>query len=278
MTRQEKRKHEPLQKVGANAKLQEFLEVMQPPSKSKIWGNEDLGVIKADGAFGPESNLLVAADNQSDEGYEPVPKKRKRSQSVEKAVQASPLVKRHESPTDELAREVISEIISVPEEVAQQPETTGGATSDADWIRSRTSRLLGLVDDDDAVLRSPLPPTADGAKIGKDITPNTTELRNVSDVSSQTDKEASEVTPEVSKALENDIQEGNNLGRLFVRNLSYATTEDDIRAYFETYGALEEVSQDSYMLDFSSCDEYPDRDNLCYTCDVTRKSVLVDAS
>ncbi len=117
--------------------------------------------------------------------------------------------------------------------------------TDAEWMRSRTSRLLGLVADDDndnestaskisrgvgtplAVLEGtsspePAPPTEEQSLLHDD--------ENSGDPLDIDDLEAS------SQAIRES-------GRLFLRNLSYTVKEDDLRKLFGSAEALQEVSQ-----------------------------------
>lgn len=112
-------------------------------------------------------------------------------------------------------------------------------TSDLDWLRARTSRTLGLVSDsddsdnedsekvDDILTASeddvPQPPKQESAP----TPPPTTDPMDV-------EENASKLSITESKVLKT--------GRLFVRNLVYGVTEDDLRNIFAPYGHLEEVS------------------------------------
>ena len=116
------------------------------------------------------------------------------------------------------------------------------AASDADWLRSRTSRLLGLTDDDDALVSSYLPQDEDRRTKADHNVDQTFNLKLVSDSISQTGgKHGAEATHEKQEPVQ--ISEGaTETGRLFVRNLLYTTKETDLRAYFAQFGDLEEVS------------------------------------
>lgn len=121
------------------------------------------------------------------------------------------------------------------------------AASDEEWIRSRTARTLDLVDHgggDRAVLRSAAPTSP--AKTHSSVpSPEQALVRRTSNASVQTDRKL----PHRAQ-LENDLpkQDKENLHtrRLFIRNLPYSITEDEIRRVFECHdhGVIEEVSPD----------------------------------
>ena len=128
-------------------------------------------------------------------------------------------------------------------DTSQQPHPA----SDMDWLRTRTSRTLDIVDEPSEK-------------------PKTTEAK-VDDVST------------LDNAINNDVNNANPIegtasstpqitnGRLFVRNLPYDVTEDSLTTLFKKHGKLEEV-RDALLSPSSNCDEYPDRDILCFASDV----------
>ncbi|MCJ1434460.1 Multiple RNA-binding domain-containing protein 1 [Xylographa pallens] len=233
---------------STNPKLQEFLEVMQPPSKSKIWANE--GSVRSGANSIPvvESVEVPQKNDASEEDYEPVPKKRKRTPlsvsqpdtgPLQETVLSAEEIIENQSPDINLMNDLEDKEPPVPSEPAV------AASSDVDWLRSRTSRLLGLVDDDNAI--TPHPTTTvnnDRDGIASDTKLHEAKSRT-SDAGSQTDEirldGAVETDHPQEDHPENRIEESLPTGRLFVRNLSYSTSEDDLKAHFSRYGALAEV-------------------------------------
>ena len=262
-------------------KLREYLQVMQPPSKSKTWQNQDARSLHKSPHDEVQTTAAVKAEGKSylsDDEYEHVPKKQKISKP-EKLSSETSLPSPPESPAaDPQDSEVIQKGVEVPTE---EPASVPPTASDTDWLRSRTSRLLGLVDDDDAIERSlddeqapekPAPDTQDMKGEGRGTeyaeTFNREDTSNRGHITAETAHSGSEPAAN---------------GRLFLRNLAYTTTEDDLRRYFESQGFedIEDVSD--YFSLFNVCsplshDEYPDRDILYVVNDVTRKSILVDIS
>lgn len=151
-------------------------------------------------------------------------------------------------------------------------ETEAPAVSDADWLRSKTSRLLGLLDEEeqadfDAAAQhkeSAAPEEAeDPAADSRDaqiVAPAATEAKTVQEPQVDTNIESIRLS-----------------ARLFVRNLAYDTSESDLEPLFSPFGRIEEVSK---SMSFVSChprpptqlnDDRPDRDIRCKAHDVTRK-------
>lgn len=267
---------------ATNLKLQEFLTVMQPPSKSKVWANEDTIASGEESAVNQENITANLEDYQSDDQYQPVPKKRKKSakdapdEDPERSNKAKQLTtsKVHEPVPAKVLAEDTAE-----EEVPKQLVISESTASDVDWIRSRTSRLLGLVDDDEDGVKlvndSPLDAIRE-IEIGGQPQLDTTQ--QTSDAGSQTDDEILDQNEATALPVEETI----STARLFVRNLSYNTSQADLRDYFGQHGAVSEVRELGYSVDaiplWHFCDEQPDRDSLCFACDAIRKSILVDIS
>lgn len=236
-----KRKREDGPDGRGAAKLQEFLEVMQPPSKSRIWANEDSEKAQVTSKPIQDAELQVIEAGESDKEYEHVPKKRKEIQKPEQGngseqqiVEVATASKEPTAAIETGDRAAGPDPVS--QEVSRPSEAVFPSASDKDWLRSRTSRLLGLVDDDDAIGSKTLLNDDDSKKPEKIVVAEQLDRRKMSDASIQTDEE-----PKVQPPVVENFEGGT--GRLFVRNLSYTTTEDDIRKHFEfqDYGPIDEV-------------------------------------
>lgn len=239
---------------------------MQPPSKSKTWANGD--AVRDDvGRLSSLPTIIPSGEEgKSDNEYEPVPKKRKKTAEPKKAEAAPAPIKSNVV----LEPQIVAEESSV---LSQQVDT---ATSDADWLRSRTSRLLGLVDDEGSVTFAATSNEDNRQKTDKSWVSMQKEESPISDASVQMDGEPPIEAPAATNVstLET-LEESSATGRLFVRNLPYSVAEDELRAHFVPYGDLEEVGLALSLLVLNiavlwSCDEHPDRDSLCNACDVTR--------
>lgn len=228
-----------------NPKLKEFLQVMQKPSK-KSWQDEGANLLGGPvGETEPEP-LMAEAETDSDDEIQTINKKPKQDS-------------RQDQETKEFATEQNDpqqDVIPVREEPPQAQTDSHEAKSDADWLRSKTSRLLDLVDDD--LLARPVP-----VPITHTTTSTTTKEagHKKSRVDNSAEKQADvEMEDEPVNADEEAIRLSR---RLFLRNLAYSITEDDLRAGFTQFGGLEEVST---LCNFSflplSLVMNTDRDNL----------------
>ena len=140
-------------------------------------------------------------------------------------------------PTDHLAQQDGHAAAEQPPSEVGQPPTV----SDTEWLRSRTSRLLGLVEDDgDYRPQTVTSPVKHGAPASE-----STGLRllNVSSDDMHIGTPVQEgQAPADNLVPAKDGYDSNDADcRLFVRNIPYTTTEDDLRRHFSLYGDLTEV-------------------------------------
>ena len=200
----------------ADPKLKEYLEVMQPASKSKKWAPQ----ATEDSTIEPPRKIqaIEVPEVESDEEYEAVSKKQ-RQKSPPKPVAPStttPVVPTESAEADEVMVAPIA------------PDAT-----DDDWLRGRTNRLLDLMDPADVPIGSSGTTSADNVVV--EVATEEPEERGEAPVAEENnDEEEHEKSDPVMEAIQNS-------GRLFVRNLPYTATEDDLRKHFEPLGELEEV-------------------------------------
>ena len=242
-----KRKREGPEDEASNPKLKEFLEVMQPPSKTKTW--------MSGGNFGGEMDESTTAENAisdvdddgSDQDYQSVVKKK--STFADQVPEEQQVPSRNINGTDERPlkdRSIEKELVPSTPAAEQVPrvETSVPSASDADWLRSRTSRLLGLVNDDELEYSGPVPTESDDQRKPSPARARISPI-STSDTASQTDMGIapapldSRLNTDGSKEVKN---ESPSTSRLFVRNLCYTTTESDLKDHFSIHGTLEEVS------------------------------------
>ena len=253
-------------------KLNEFLNVMAPSSRSKTWTNEDIA-----GAPLPEPAIPDAAAAESKEEneqeYQTVPKKRKRAPEEDegyasggKSPPIPPEERRLPDPTG-AAEELLNGLLVGSDgedgvennggEMTSQPLETGGkvkaAVSDSDWLRSKTSRLLGLMDDEEYEdIEEHQRENQDLSRVEKlerkgrqQVSPSP----SMSDPASQTepDTKIEEKQDGEARLAGNDHpaaeppEDLSDSRRLFVRNLPYSVTEEDLSRHFSSYGSVEEV-------------------------------------
>jgi multiple RNA-binding domain-containing protein 1 len=192
-------------------KLKEFLEVMQPPSKAKKWGEVD------ESAMEPPTKVqaMELPEAESDEEYEKVPKKTRQKSPPKVAPVEIPIPSVPETTVDETPA------------VAETP--VPAEATDDDWLRSRTNRLLDLMDPEDIATTQRTSATVE------DTTEDVVGEPPAAEDEVMEDAQEDEEKPDpVLEAIRSN-------GRLFVRNLPYTATEDDLREHFAPYGSLEEV-------------------------------------
>lgn len=101
-------------------------------------------------------------------------------------------------------------------------EETATARTDNDWLRGRTNRTLDLMDPDDITIQQAPEP----------IKPTTSPRPQEVQASSSSDPpEQEDDTIQVTNA------------RLFLRNLAFTVTENDLRDRFRQYGKIHEVGR-----------------------------------
>lgn len=211
-------------------KLQEFLEVMQPPSKSKTWANDDF--VKINTRIG----RIPSPSIQEAEACHNLLLLKPKLTRVTKEVD---LLNGFESTAISDSQVSSDPLLLATSQIAN--EATQPST-DEEWLRSRTSRLLGLEEAGDppnlttqavsdgegeADRYNPLKKPGQKPSAGQDIT---------------TEGSAANGDPTPISSLYPSNNDNSSSERLFVRNLSYATTEEDLRSHFETHGAITEVS------------------------------------
>jgi multiple RNA-binding domain-containing protein 1 len=214
--------------------------VYQPPSKTSIWANGDGQVgdttIAAAEVAVPE---VAVPEDESDDEYQVISKKPKiaaEPTEVPAKIQAVPAPSEDTVKADDVERADTGEAMEV---VHEAPAAEQGPVSDADWLRSRTNRVLELVADDEGPSLNAPPPTAPTplAQIDEQHSPEIAEAE--AEPQELTGEQVDDATP----SEEDKIRE---TGRLYLRNLHFGVTEDELRDQFSKHGALEEVSQTTF--------------------------------
>ncbi|KAF1851302.1 RNA-binding domain-containing protein [Cucurbitaria berberidis CBS 394.84] len=228
--------------VEQDPKLKEFLDVYQPPSKTNIWTNGDSQGGVDTGASAEETVQAVAVpEDESDNEYQVIAKKAKTASEPTK-----PLVDEEPMPKGDSTANIEQEAADTGEameDVQDVPTAEQGPVSDADWLRSRTNRVLELVEDDtESSARVPL-------AIGPISQPRAVEHASPQVTHEQAEPEQPAEAPVVVVVVDNDDaapsdEEEDRIretGRLYLRNLHFEVTEDELREQFSKHGALEEV-------------------------------------
>ena len=232
-----KRKRPSPEPQAQDPKLGEFLEAMKPPSKTKGLRTEEQASVQAD----TQVDGQITDEGESDQEYQTVSKKRKtpveKGPSQHQSVVAPPTESKE--PVDD---QVTTENNLMDVDGMAPSNDDAKDTSDEAWLRSRTSRLLGLVDEDDE----------DGASTRREpatVTSATAPVQVAQESTNDKDEEtaglnqAEPAAPTDSLPSSEDETEQKIIAsqRLYIRNLSYAVTEDDLRQQFATFGELLEV-------------------------------------
>ncbi|KAL8630021.1 hypothetical protein Q9189_004273 [Teloschistes chrysophthalmus] len=223
-------------------KLQEYLEVMQPSSKSRMWANEDLSESKPEQEGIPvedqsKDGFIAQSNVEADLEYQEVPKKRKARDEKNS---------KHESPTpiEAIPPETVpsNPVPGSTADVETRVHTGEPAATDDDWLRSRTSRLLGLIDDDEEDLPThKVAVDAVKAQQSEALDVNNKEA-GLQSPSANARPNSENVQPAEPETLQNEAT-ATTANRLFIRNLPYTATEDDLQQFFESQGRghIEEV-------------------------------------
>ncbi|KAL5119761.1 Multiple RNA-binding domain-containing protein 1 [Pleosporales sp. CAS-2024a] len=216
-------------------KLKEFLHVYQPPSKTNVWTNGDTqpDVMVSSAVDGVPA---IAADDESDDDYQVIAKKPKTTVDATKpSASAGPTKPVEPDQGVDLVEDMFhhhdDQNMGDGEDAT---EPSGGPVTDDDWLRSRTNRVLDLVEDDGVPV--PAAPSLASEPLQQqrlEAVEDTEDAKHIETQASATDPSEVPTSDEVEKIRET--------GRLYLRNLHFDVTEDELQHHFAKYGSLEEV-------------------------------------
>ncbi|KAI7174956.1 RNA-binding domain-containing protein, partial [Hortaea werneckii] len=235
-----KRKRDSDSKHEQDPKLKEFLDAYKPKSKKKAWEADEP---EAEEATATAQVADGAFEGFSDDDYEEVPKKKQRRESNE-VVSKDPL--QVDEPNDNMMQQDVPGQAEDSQAAVDQPSYQNGM-SDADWARSRTSRLLGLLDDDEeedgqAAASAQRPTSSSSEHENENASKRSIGPAANKEVDSPLPTPPSETDGGAIAISHSAEAEGvRSSMRLFVRNLSYNVRREDLMAEFESFGHLEEV-------------------------------------
>ncbi|KAK0748060.1 hypothetical protein B0T21DRAFT_379979 [Apiosordaria backusii] len=211
----------------ADPKFQEYLEVMGHPTK-KARDGEAVGNSALESETTAAIPSALIEGGESDDEYEEIPVRPKR-----------PI---EEAPTLALpvATPVAAIIPPAPSQPADEPamevpQVPAEATDD-DWLRSRTNRLLDLVDPDDPGFSAR---SADAVPVATKVPLPEEQVQTAQEPDLAPESEVEK--HDVVRTPEDAVKLIEKTARLFLRNLSYTVTEDNVRDHFGQFGDLEEV-------------------------------------
>lgn len=229
----------PEEEADNDPKLKEFLDVMgQAPSKKKSWINDDIQQGLATAAEAATEEEVKVPEGESDDEYQVIEKKPKTSHST--AQSAAPPVGPVSAvpPPVEAEEDVDMEGSSEDAQPAVVPPTA--PVSDSDWLRSRTNRTLDLVEDDD----EPRPATEKVPTVPAPAPAEQPQETHDNEVDQPVPSKANDVGTAPTALSETD--KIRQTARLYLRNLHFDVTKDDLYSHFSKYGQIEEVSRELY--------------------------------
>lgn len=214
-----------------DSKTQEYLSLLQQPSKTRTWANDDQlpAPVETD-SHTQEQEQPFDVDDQGELTYA----QRKKAKLGQDANESS-----HDS-VDAGHQSTIDESDGQPlpgkhEEESEDPQKDHAPVSDSDWLRSKTSRLLGLLDENEQETFAPPAAATNPTPI---IDSNVEKLEAESpEKPAVSDLAKAPTAAEVDTNIENIRISA----RLFVRNLSYETKESELEPVFSPFGKIEEV-------------------------------------
>ncbi|CAG9989922.1 unnamed protein product [Clonostachys byssicola] len=226
----------------ADPKLQEFLQVMGKSKEDPMADATNFA-----GEAGLSKPDVPVPEGESDDEYEEIPSAKDKKRNI-----ANPEMDRNakqpegnrnllnkqeaHSDTQTPRADPPPESEELPPAEAAAPPAPGA--TDDDWLRSRTNRLLDLVDPDD--LDSSIP------SHGKDSSPQPGTHPEPQPAQSQVETpdagdEVAKKADEGEQKTEDVVESIRRTSRLFIRNLPYGSSEDEIRECFERFGPIQEV-------------------------------------
>ncbi|KAJ1020037.1 hypothetical protein NDA16_004317 [Ustilago loliicola] len=215
-------------KKGGAISFEEFMSVMQPKAKRKAWQNED-GL--------PEQTMedIIAP-------AEKVEKRAEKKAVKKKAAEAAAAEAQAQAEAAAVTQEAGEESEAEPDAAANDVGLT-----DDEYMRLRMKHKVGTDLDtlDDAVASGPQFEQSDDEKDDND---KGDESDSDSDEDKINDEEFERKQAAQRRKAEEAAAKGQKIvdqimesGRLFVRNLPFAASEDDIQSFFESFGSVKQV-------------------------------------
>lgn len=189
-------------------------------------------------------NVLVP-EGESDDEYEQIPKKTEKPRKLESSETSRGPVITQRPPTETSEQDALPAAEGVvaddvkPQEAEKLPQPDAGATDD-DWLRSRTNRLLDLLDPDD--LPRPAEPAVEAETVVRDDREDDAAPPSPRDAAEEDAPKEAEDKGADAPGADDAVATISRTSRLFVRNLPYTTTEEDLHEEFGKFGTLQEVS------------------------------------
>ncbi|KAE8149680.1 multiple RNA-binding domain-containing protein 1 [Aspergillus avenaceus] len=214
-----------------DAKLQEYLSVMQHSSHTKTWANDDA----VPNAVSNETPAEKPSEEADDAAQELTFAQRKKAKLAETSGE-DPYAPKPEEPEPMVVDASGQDATEQTGQEESAPAEEQEAVSDADWLRSKTSRLLGLLDEDEQAEFDSTPKTAPSTEVAE-AKSDTEDAAPAVPQTEETDEQKAVTAPAVDTNIENIRLSA----RLFVRNLAYDTKEPDLEPLFSSHGRIDEI-------------------------------------
>ncbi|KAF2236025.1 multiple RNA-binding domain-containing protein 1 [Viridothelium virens] len=239
-SRGQKRKRDARGGDVQDPRAEEFLGIMQPTSKTnRTLSASDIPSASKKQVFNGfnQAESIAPHHNSSDDEYQVVgkPKQGKQDQSHAEEEQA-PL----EDDNDANGQGVANRLGEAEDRENRKIAVQGGEDDD-DWLRNHTNRVLDLVDED-----------MEQSARHQDTSSQAEEKKSELHVSERADDETNENgehpedlegphRPRTDLGGNADVDTIMSTGRLFVRNIAYDATANDLKSRFQDFGNLDEV-------------------------------------
>lgn len=208
----------------ASFKLEEYLEVMQPPSKARKHIVPDLA----------ELTVENIPDNET---------------SRENQILPNEVVKELSKPDICLVSKTPSEIPTVENPTGSMISTAAcqaiSSVDDEEWVRNHTSRELDLVDPEVLLENICCTRPENCSKISHTV-PTEVFTNDQIDVHEELTSAIDDTDESNKKNIIIEAIRSN--ARLFIRNLPYTASEEELRRLFSSYGDLIEVNARSFSI------------------------------
>ena len=201
-----------------SAKLSSFMQVMQPRASGNVWDNDDsadrtASTTAANKINKEENNAEVEGESSDEDDYQELPTTR------------GAAFKKGSSNTNDNSGSDNSGSDSSDSDSDSDSDGEDGADADAKFLKNMVNPALDTGNKDAAAVVTPA---------------NMNIEENGEEVNGST-HDFPESKPTSETCSSSDAQSVGETGRLFVRNLPYSATEDDLRATFENYGNIAEI-------------------------------------
>ncbi|PTB68311.1 RNA-binding domain-containing protein [Trichoderma citrinoviride] len=234
-----KRKREDLDE--SDPKLREFLRVMKTGKEGVLADETNPDADMTGLATGGD---VLVPEGESDDEYEQIPKKKEKLRKLESSETSRSLVTNQrpsKETSDQGALPVAEGVVAddVKPQEAEKPPPLDAAATDDDWLRSRTNRLLDLVDPED--LPRPTEPAVEAETVVRDDEDDGDAPPSPRDATEEDAPEEADGKGAEGPGADDAVATITRTSRLFVRNLPYTTTEEDLHQEFGKFGTLQEV-------------------------------------